>query len=183
MKKTFWLPALLLTIPLLGWSQTDRAPYAGQQSRQIKSLSDEEVQAYLSGRGMGLAKPAELNGYPGPMHVLELAAQLELSGAQRAQTQKTFEEMRVEAVRIGRAVVEKEAELNRLFAEGTVSPANLRLQVGEIARLQGELRVVHLRAHLEMRRLLSPHQVKKYDELRGYGGKDSGHQHRQHGRP
>jgi Spy/CpxP family protein refolding chaperone len=181
MKKSLWMLALLIVFPLLVWSQTDKAPYAGQESRQVKALSEEEVQAYLNGRGMGLAKAAELNSYPGPMHVLELAAQLQLSEAQRAETQKTFERMRGEAVRLGRLVVEKETELNRLFAEGKVDADNLRLKVGEIARLQGELRVVHLRAHVEVKRVLSPQQVKKYDELRGYAGGEGGHQHKQHG--
>ena len=40
----------------------------------IKSLSQDDQSALLAGRGMGLARPAELNGYPGPAHVLELAA-------------------------------------------------------------------------------------------------------------
>jgi Spy/CpxP family protein refolding chaperone len=181
MKKLIWMPAMLVAIPLLVWSQTDTTPYAGQEARQIKSLSDAEVQAYLNGRGSGLAKPAELNSYPGPMHVLELAGQLQLSEEQRAETQKIFEQMRGEAVRLGKSVVEKEAGLNRLFAEGKADPANLLLNVGEIARLQGELRVVHLRAHLEMKRVLSPHQIKRYDELRGYGGEGGEHQRKQHG--
>ena len=32
-----------------------------------------------AGRGMGLALAAELNGYPGPAHVLELADKLDLA--------------------------------------------------------------------------------------------------------
>jgi Spy/CpxP family protein refolding chaperone len=182
MRKLFWMSALLLAaVPLLGWSQTGRAPYAGQELRQIKSLSDEEVRAYLDGRGMGLAKPAELNGYPGPMHVLELAAKLELSEDQRARTQKAFEEMRAEAVRLGRLIVGKEADLNRAFAEGKVDANGLQQAVAEIARLQGELRVAHLRAHLTVKSLLSPRQVKRYDELRGYGVKEGG-PHQGHGK-
>jgi hypothetical protein len=55
-------------------------PYAGQQDRAIAGLSADEVKAFLDGRGMGLAKPAEVNGYPGPMHVLELADEVEADG-------------------------------------------------------------------------------------------------------
>ncbi len=177
MKKSIRIAAMLAVVPMLAWSQTGRTPYAGQEARQIKSLSEAEVQAYLDGRGMGLAKAAELNSYPGPMHVLELAGQLHLSEAQKAETRKAFEQMRSEAVRLGKLVVENEAELNRLFAEDKVNPDNLQLKVGEIARLQGELRAVHLRAHLAMKRVLSPHQIERYDELRGYGRKEGGHQH------
>src|ERR1043166_1905183 len=44
------------------------SPYAGQQSREIKSLSDQEIDGLKNARGLGLAKAAELNGYPGPRH-------------------------------------------------------------------------------------------------------------------
>ncbi len=156
-------------MPLLASAQTPQSPYAGDQSRQIKSLSEVEIEAYLNGRGMGLARAAELNSYPGPMHALELAEQLQLSEAQRRETQRIFNAMRVEAVRLGRQVVEREAELNRLFAGGEVNTRNLQTTAEEIARLQGQLRVAHLRAHLEMRRVLSATQIRMYDELRGYG--------------
>jgi hypothetical protein len=60
------------------------SPYAGQEGRPIKALSETEMRDLAEGRGMGLAKAAELNSYPGPLHVLELADRLELSEAQRA---------------------------------------------------------------------------------------------------
>ena len=49
------------------------SPYAGQQTRAIKALSPEDLAGLLNGEGRGMAKAAELNGYPGPVHVLELA--------------------------------------------------------------------------------------------------------------
>ena len=58
-------------------------PYAGDQARDIKALSQQEVKQYLSGAGMGFARAAELNRYPGPMHVLELSDQLALTPEQR----------------------------------------------------------------------------------------------------
>jgi hypothetical protein len=58
------------------------SPYAGQERRSIKALSDNEVRDLAEGRGMGLARAAELNSFPGPMHVLELANELGLSEAQ-----------------------------------------------------------------------------------------------------
>lgn len=179
MKKLIWILPVLIAIPLLVWSQASQAPYAYQESRRIKSLSDGEVQAYLNGRGMGLAKPAELNSYPGPMHVLELADKLQLSARQKIETQKAFELMHGEATRLGKLIVEKEAKLNDLFAEGKASRKVLQANVEEIARLQGELRVVHLEAHLEIRRVLSIDQIKKYNELRGYGTNEVIHQHKQ----
>jgi hypothetical protein len=40
--------------------------YAGQQARTTKALSDEDIAALSNGEGKGMAKAAELNGYPGP---------------------------------------------------------------------------------------------------------------------
>src|SRR5690242_2678820 len=76
-----------------GLAQAPSAPYAGQQARAIKSLSAEEIASLLKGEGIGLAKAAELNGYPGPAHVLALAGELRLSDAQRRQVQSIFDRM------------------------------------------------------------------------------------------
>lgn len=179
MKKLTLILTLMCAIPLLVFSQASQAQHPGPESRQIKSLTDAEVQSYLNGRGMGLARPAELNDYPGPMHVLELAEKLQLSARQKSETQKAFDRMRAEATRLGKLIVEKEATLNALFAEGKAKQKSLQTNVKEIARLQGELRVVHLQAHLEIRRVLLPDQIKKYNEARGYGTKEVIHKHEQ----
>ncbi|MGB7070653.1 MAG: hypothetical protein WBD22_14265 [Pyrinomonadaceae bacterium] len=179
MKKLIWTLPLLIAMPLLAWSQTSQGPDTGQESYRIKSLSETEVQAYLNGRGMGLAKPAELNSYPGPMHVLELAEKLQLSARQKGDTQEAFERMRGEAIRLGKLIVEKEAKLNDLFAKGKAGQKDMQTNIREIARLQGELRAVHLSAHLETRRVLSSDQVEKYNELRGYGKNEVIHRHEQ----
>ena len=68
-----------------------QTPYAGMQTRPIKALSEQQIADLGAGRGMGLALAAELNGYPGPSHVLELADKLELSAEQRASMQRLFD--------------------------------------------------------------------------------------------
>lgn len=40
-------------------------PYAGMQTREVKSLSAQDIMDLREGRGWGLALPAELNGRPG----------------------------------------------------------------------------------------------------------------------
>ena len=155
------------------WGQhTQHKPdgYAGEERREIKSLSTDEIEQLLQGHGMGLAKAAELNHYPGPRHVLDLGAQLELTPAQRTATEAAFRRMQDEAVRLGKQIVERERALDAMFAKGEIDAEKLRAATSEIAGLQGNLRAAHLTAHLEMRRLLSPQQIKKYDELRGYAG-------------
>ena len=179
MRKLVWL-LLLLTIPLLAQAQEHGSPYVGRQEREIKALSADRIQAYIEGRGMDLALAAELNHYPGPLHALELTAPLKLTATQKAQTEKVRAAMLGEAKKLGRLIVAKEKELDALFAGGKIDDARLRSVVGEIARLQGELRIAHLRTHLEMKRILAPEQVKRYEELRGYA--QAGVQHQGHGK-
>lgn len=149
-------------------SEPVHSPYAGQELRSIKSLSDSEVQDLLAGRGMGLAKAAELNRYPGPAHVLEFARRLGLIPEQKARTEALFKRMETDARELGRALVEQETALDRLFASRRITREQLAATLHEIGRLQGRLRNVHLQAHLVQTEILTPEQIKRYDELRGY---------------
>src|SRR5437016_7821449 len=108
------LAACTLAVPVLA---NTPSPYAGQQARSIKALSAEDIAGLLKGEGMGLAKAAELNGYPGPAHVLALAKQLKLGEAQRRQIQAIFDRMHADAVALGADIVERERTLDRQFAE------------------------------------------------------------------
>lgn len=154
-----------------GASAAPPAPaYAGQEARDIKALSPEDINAYLSGKGMGLAKAAELNGYPGPAHVLELAAQLDLTSEQRTKTEALRSSMESKATLLGRALVEEERKLDRLFATKAVSPESLAGSLSEIGALQAQIRGTHLEAHLAEARILTLAQTARYVELRGYSG-------------
>jgi Spy/CpxP family protein refolding chaperone len=159
-----------------------QSPYIGQESREIKALSPQEISDYLSGKGMSLAKAAELNGYPGPAHVLELAAQLELTSEQKTKTEALFETMQARAIMLGKELVQEERALDRLFASRSVSSETLENVLARIGRLQGQVRRVHLDAHLKQTALLTSAQIDKYDRLRGYGmtQEQETHQPRQH---
>jgi Spy/CpxP family protein refolding chaperone len=175
----------LLALPGVALAQHSYSPHSGQEARQTKALSADDMQALLNGHGMGLAKAAELNHYPGPLHVLELATPLHLSDTQRTETQKIYDQMHREAIRLGQGIIAKEQELDRLFATQAVDATGLRALISEIGRLQGDLRFVHLQAHLDMKSLLSPEQIAAYDRLRGYSGggrteAPTGQHHRQH---
>lgn len=151
-----------------GQAQHAHSPYTSHQTREIKALSADEVEGYLSGAGLGMALPGELNGYPGPRHVLELADSLELGQEQAAAVRRIFDAMESQAIDLGVQVVDLERQLDAEFAEGTISPATLRLLTDKIARLQGQLRAVHLLAHLAVADVLTPEQRQEYDRLRGY---------------
>ena len=157
-------------------------PYAGQETRSIKSLSDDEISALLAGQGMGLAKAAELNGYPGPAHVLELASELRLTSEQRAATEALFVSMQSKAAKLGAALVDEERRLDQLFRERTVTGDSLAGELSKIGALQAEVRGVHLEAHLAELRILTPEQAAKYASLRGYAAHpaDDGAAHHEH---
>jgi Spy/CpxP family protein refolding chaperone len=161
------LVACALAVPVL--ADVPMAPYAGQQTRQIKALSDEDITALLKGDGMGFAKAAELNGYPGPKHVLDIAGQLKLTPDQHQQIQTIFDRMSAAAKPLGAELVEQERVLDQLFQQGNITPDRLAQEIAAIAELQGRLRAVHLSAHLETRALLSAEQIALYEQLRGYG--------------
>ena len=120
-------------------SAAERSPYAGWEGRDIKALSPEQVEDYLEGRGMSMALPAELNGYPGPRHVLDLADQLDLTADQLARTQRLFEDMRLKAIELGERIVAGEAALDELFASGTAGKAGLSDAAEALGLLNGEL--------------------------------------------
>ena len=177
---------LVLPPPPLAGAQP--SPYAGQETREIRSLSAQEVEDLLAGRGMGLARAAELNHFPGPMHVLELRDRLGLTAAQEEAVRSSFARMQAAARALGAALVDAERALDRGFAELRVTPESLAEQTAATAALQGELRAVHLLAHVETRALLTPAQIAAYDEARGYAaapgavlppeGHGRSHQHR-----
>jgi Spy/CpxP family protein refolding chaperone len=171
---------ILCTFMLAATAAVAQTPYAGMQTRPIKALSEQQVADLGAGRGMGLALAAELNGYPGPSHVLELADRLELSADQRARVQALFDSMKREALPIGARLLEQEAELDKQFAGHTVTPDSLKASTAAVAVTQGELRETHLKYHLSTAALLTPVQMQRYAELRGYGKTERPMMHQHH---
>ena len=152
--------------------------YAGDHQRAIKSLSDSEIRALQNGDGMGFALLAELNHYPGPRHVLDLAVELELSEEQILTSQIIFEDMLDAAITLGQQIIEEEGRLDDRFASGDVDSESLAETLLEIGFLRATLRYVHLEAHLRQRELLTDEQIQTYDRLRGYG--DGNHENGDH---
>ena len=148
-------------------------PYAGIDQRPVKAFSEQQIADLKAGRGMGLALAAELNGYPGPMHVLEHATALGLTTAQRERTRALFDSMKAKAIPVGEQLIEQEARLDRLFSERQVTSTTLRAATEQIGATQARLRETHLNYHLAMMDVLKPEQIERYRSLRGYGRRDA----------
>ena len=178
-RSTLVLAMLALAGPAAADTQ-GASPYAGFERRPIKTLSAEQLADLREGRGMMLSLPAELNSYPGPRHVLDMADALQLSPEQRAAVAALVPEMAGEARAVGARVVAGEAALDRLFAERQASEPAVQAAVAGLAAEWGALRAVHLKYHLRAAALLTPEQIARYDALRGYAAGTGGgaHQHK-----
>jgi Spy/CpxP family protein refolding chaperone len=178
--KRLLLAALSLAVMCSAANAQSPQPYAGFEQRSIKALSGEQIDDLRTGRGIGLALAAELNGYPGPSHVLELADRLDLSPEQHGRVQQLFDAMKRETVPLGTKLIEQEKELDHLFSARVVTPATLKATVAAISVTQAQLRESHLKYHLSTAALLTQTQMQQYADLRGYRQPDipGGHQHR-----
>jgi Spy/CpxP family protein refolding chaperone len=146
-------------------------PYAGLQSRSIKAMSEQQVADLRDGKGMSLALAAELNGYPGPSHVLELKEPLNLTDRQLQSIEGMFTSMQKEARAIGARLIMQETHLDAMFANHDIDTFKLAHMTKAIGETQAQLREAHLKYHLTTTELLTPEQTKRYAELRGYAPK------------
>ena len=168
MKSPILIAALMIVVGAPALTENNHQPYKGFETRDIASLSKKDIGELQSGAGWGLALPAELNGFPGPAHVLELQVDLELSPSQAIEMQAIFDAMKVEAVTQGNVLIKAERDLDQGFKSGGLSPEKLRSLITAAEAARANLRYIHLSRHLMSFDVLSAGQISKYSELRGY---------------
>lgn len=145
--------------------------YIGQENRKIKLLSSEDIESLETGTGDafgGLAKLAELNGYPGPRHVLDLGKEVGLTTVQKENIIIIYNDMKREALKLGQEILQIEKTANELFANKSISDSELQRLIIKSAENYGKLRYIHLTTHLKMIDILSQEQITLYNTLRGY---------------
>ncbi|MGI0526662.1 hypothetical protein [Rhizobium giardinii] len=164
--------ALTLLVPATAVAQEvhhgHTSAYRGEEARAIKSLSEADVAELRRGGGWGLAKTAELNGMPGPSHVLKMGAELALTADQQERVRKVFDDMRREAVAEGLRYVSLEEGLEERFRHWHVTATELMTLLATIEESRARLRFVHLSAHLMLLDILTQPQIDTYNRLRGY---------------
>ncbi len=171
------LAALVVALAASAAQGADRpnhahSKYAGQETREIKSLSPDDIAELRRGGGWGLAKAAELNGLPGPAHLLEMKDAIALDAAQVAAVTAVYTAMNSRAIELGEKLIGLERDLESQFHNRTVSDASLRASLDAIAETRKELRYTHLVAHLNTPKILSEDQIKAYNAKRGYANPD-----------
>jgi hypothetical protein len=166
---------ILMLIPMSIFSAADhshQSKYAGEEKREIKSLSATDIEELKTGKGWGLAKAAELNGVPGPLHLLEMKEEIDLSANQIRAIEDIYKKMKQEAISLGLELIELERELNNHFANRTITDELLRQILQGFAQVHRQLRYVHLSAHLNTPDILKSEQITLYNKLRGYSSGD-----------
>ncbi len=139
----------------------------GTGHQRAEACAQEFETVVREGRGFGLAFAADQNGYPGPMHVLELKDRLALTREQQSRMQALMDGMFAQARPAGARLLEAEARLRALFvAEGRADEAAVRAVVVEVEKRRSEVRLVHLLTHLRTRDLLTDQQRAAYHAAR-----------------
>ena len=139
------IPIVLALVPLFAApigkaAGTGPSPYAGQETRAVKSLSPEDIAELKRGGGWGLAKAAELNGLPGPLHLLDLKDQIPLTLEQVEAVTSTYERMRAAAIAEGERFVSAEQALEEAFRADEVTQESLHAMLADSARSRARLR-------------------------------------------
>lgn len=153
-------------------SHSHTSKYAGQESRAIKSLSPDDIAELRRGGGWGMAKAAELNGIPGPVHLLELKDNIPLRETQVSEIKEIYGKMKHAAIQQGEKLIALEKELETQFRNGSITRASLSKMLQAISETRMKLRFIHLSTHLRTPEILTAAQIARYNSLRGYDKPD-----------
>lgn len=164
--------SVCLVVPCLLFAESYSSKYQGEELRKIKTLSKDDISELQKGGGWGLAKAAELNGYPGPLHILQMESEISLTPTQKSKVQTLYRDMNAQAVVLGQELIDLEGNLNTAFAEQNIDSESLEKHVTAIEAIRSSLRTLHLSAHLETPNILTEEQITLYNRLRGYSSND-----------
>ncbi len=159
-------------LQLTAADQAKHSKYSGQEKRAIKSLSPEDITELERGGGWGLAKVAELNGLPGPAHILELKNEIELTTDQLHEIQILHDEMKEHAIKHGKRLIMLEKELEARFLSKLPTDTELITMLLAIEQTRSQLRFIHLSTHLKTPHILTKQQIQTYNKVRGYSSID-----------
>ncbi len=132
------------------------------QSQTIPS----DKESLEKSEGAGMASYADINGYPGPKHVLEMQEALKLTDDQIKDISAIIDEMSENARATGEIIIAKEQELELLFRLGKASESYTKQLATEIGSLRGTLGSVHLNAHIQAKSVLTKEQIATYMAMR-----------------
>lgn len=162
------MTVVLLAAATAGWAQHGgHPPDTGvEPHRRLKACATESDAVLREGFGAGLAFAADENGYPGPVHVLELKDRLALTSEQHAKMTALRDAMFSRARPASARLLDAEARLATLFAAGRADEPSVRAAVAQIEAARTEVRLAHLLTHLSTHDTLTATQRRTYHTLR-----------------
>ena len=173
MKRAATVAALAVVLVIAGSGAADAqhgAAHAGAEAGPHHMLVQTYEKAFeqniAAGRGFGMAFAADQNGYPGPLHVLELKDRLKLTAGQEAKIQTMLAAMFAESKPKSSRLLESEAKLRHLFAAGRADEVAVTAAVAEVEKARSEVRLVHLLFHLKTREVITDEQRRLYHDAR-----------------
>lgn len=140
-------------------------PALAQQAPKPGAMSAPEAIAVMAGEDAGLARLADVHGWPGPRTVLANAEALNLAPDQVRIAENIEAEFEIEAREIALAWLAVEAELDEAFRSGRASKGKVQALTQQSGALRAELRALQLSAHIEMRPNLTRDQLESYSRL------------------
>lgn len=141
---------------------------------RLSQLSDAQARAYLAGHEYGLGRSAAVHHFPSPVTVLTLTPQLVLFQDQSDPVKAIVERTRAKVVELGRQLVDQETKIDHALEAEEPDQAALEVMIRESARLQGELRLAHIKAHVDTKKLLRPDQLTRYGAMSGHVVEEDG---------
>lgn len=165
--RTWMVVAIVLAAASLATAQHAHDGASGGEPHLAAQRCQQQFEQVIAdGRGFGLAFAADQEGYPGPLHVLELKDRLRISGDQEREMQRMMDTMFAESRPAAARLLAAERRLRSLFASGTADEASVRAAVADVERARAEVRLVHLLTHLKTRDRLTEEQRRLYHAVR-----------------
>ncbi len=118
---------------------------------------------------------AEKAGWPGPRHVLAAARHLRLSRQQYAALQDICDTVQKRTRAMEAALADARADLRGALDSHRLTPGQLRHLVDRMHAIEADIQYLHLWAHTQTPRILSPRQIQAYHRLKAaHGGRAPG---------
>ena len=171
------LALLVVVVGVLGCGNSKPhaiAASAPVPTPRLSQLSDAQARAYLTGHEYGLARSATVHQFPSPAIVLSMIPQLVLFEDQSDPVKAIYDRTHTKVVELGKQLVDEETKIDHALEAEEPDPAALEVMIRESARLQGELRLAHIQAHLQTKKLLRPDQLTRYGALHGHVTEEDG---------
>ncbi len=132
---------------------------------------------------MALADPAAAHGgfgggrgggklFASSFQLAYIARQLDMTAEQKTQVREVLDDARPEADRLADAMIANRAAMKAFRKNETFSEAEIRAIADQQGSLVADMMVLHARVHSQIKDILSPEQLERFEKMRKrHGGK------------